>query len=90
MGEKRRGTLGDLAHVRNSPGGVMSADGNTESFHGDREIVMENALRAEQQYRVDLEALSFSCAKQNSKMISVSLYNLPVSVFSAAGNTANG
>jgi len=31
MGEKRRGALGDLAHVRNSPGGVMSADGNTES-----------------------------------------------------------
>ena len=26
------------------------------------------------------------CKKQNSKMISVSLYNLPVSVFSAAGN----
>ena len=33
---------------------------------------------------------SFYYAKQNSKMISVSLYNLPVSVFSAAGNTGKG
>ena len=71
----------------------MSTDGNTEGtrFHGDREIVLENVLRTErQQCQVDREALSFSCAKQNSKMISVSLYNLPVSVFSAAGNTGKG